>query len=208
MSDPLATPLHIGLDFDDTLMHTREGLVALLNQLHNTTTRIEDCHDYYLSHPWKLTEDQFHAMFEAHESHLHTQPPLEGLLETLCAWSFHATFSIITGRPEEWLPSATTWLAQHNIPINNILAAKSHGGKGKIARSLNLAFFIEDHASFAKEVANAGTFVFLLDRPYNRDLHHPLITRVADWHEIRHLAAERWNLPDTSPVTISNGALS
>ena len=191
MSDPSAK-LHIGLDFDDTLMHTREGLVQLLNQLHNTTTRIEDCHDYYLSHPWNLNEDQFHAMFEAHEPHLHTQPPLEGLLETLRAWSPHATFSVITGRPEEWLPSAITWLAQHDIlSINNILAAKSHGGKRTgIARSLNLAFFIEDHASFAKEVANAGTPVFLLDRPNNRDLHHPLITRVADWHEIRHVAAE------------------
>jgi uncharacterized HAD superfamily protein len=192
---PSPRRLHIGLDFDDTLMHTREGLVDLLNHLHNTNVRIEDCHDYYLSHPWKLTEDQFHAMFEAHESHLHLQPPLEGLLETLRAWAPHADFSIITGRPDFWLPSAIAWLAKHRISVDNIIAAKARGGKGAVARALAIDFFVEDHASFAKEVIDVGIPVLLIDRPYNRELHHPLIHRVADWHDIRRIAVTRWNLP-------------
>jgi uncharacterized HAD superfamily protein len=140
MSDVSVKRLHIGLDFDDTLMHTREGLVDLLNQLHETSTRIEDCHDYYLSHPWKLTEDQFHAMFEAHEAHLHMQPPLDGLLETLHAWSPRADFSIITGRPEFWLPSAIAWLGKHGIVVDNVVSAKAQGGKGAVARALGIDF--------------------------------------------------------------------
>ncbi len=185
--------LKIGLDFDDTLMHTREALVALLNKMHNTQIRAEECTDYYLSEPWKLTDEQFAAMFNAHEDHIHTQPPLEGLLETLQGWSSRGTFHVITGRPECWLPSATNWLHRHRIRIEEVISAKSAGGKGVAAKKLGLDFFIEDHADFAMEIATAGTPVFLLDRPYNQKRNHPLITRVKDWHQIRDLVDKEFS---------------
>ena len=184
--------LKIGLDFDDTLMHTREALIALLNKIHNTRITAEECTDYYLSQPWNLTDEQFATMFNAHEDHIHTQPPLDGLVDTLQSWSTHATFHVITGRPECWLPSATTWLHKHRIQIEEVISAKSAGGKGVAARKLHLDFFIDDHAAFALEIASAGTPVFLLDRPYNQTTTHPLITRVKDWHQIRQLVEERW----------------
>ena len=193
-------PLRIGLDFDDTLMHTREALVALLNKIHNTAIRAEDCTDYYLSAPWNLTDEQFAAMFNQHEDHIHTQPPLEGLLETLQHWAPRATFHVITGRPECWLPSATTWLRRHRIQIEEVISAKSAGGKGPAAKRLHLDFFIEDHADFATEIATAGTPVFLLDRPYNQKLSHPLITRVKDWHHIRQLVDNQFSSTTQVPA--------
>jgi uncharacterized HAD superfamily protein len=185
--------LKIGLDFDDTLMHTREALVALLNKMHNTQIRAEECTDYYLSEPWKLTDEQFAAMFNAHEDQLHTQPPLEGLLETLQEWASRGTFHVITGRPECWLPSATGWLHRHRIRIEEVISAKSAGGKGVAAKKLGLDFFIEDHAEFAMEIAVAGTPVFLLDRPYNQKRNHPLMTRVKDWYQIRDLVDKEFS---------------
>jgi len=187
MSNAAPRSLKIGLDFDDTLMHTREALVDLLNTIHNTSFRPEDCTDYYLSDHWSLTEEQFDSMFNQHEDRIHTQPPLEGLLDTLQYWAPRATFHVITGRPECWLPSATTWLHHHNIQIEEVISARTAGGKGPASKKLNLDFFIEDHSAFAREVADAGTPVFLIDRPYNQSFSHPLITRVKDWHQIRQL---------------------
>ncbi|MGN6367104.1 MAG: 5' nucleotidase, NT5C type [Phycisphaerae bacterium] len=186
--------LKIGLDFDDTLMQTREALVALLNEMHKTNVRAEECTDYYLSEPWNLTDEQFAAMFNAHEDHIHTQPPLEGLLETLQAWSSRGSFHVVTGRPERWLPSAISWMRRHNIQIEQVISARTVGGKGAAAQKLGLNFFIEDHAEFALEIANAGTPVFLLDRPYNQQGNHPLITRVKDWHQIRDLVDNKFSL--------------
>jgi uncharacterized HAD superfamily protein len=187
--------LKIGLDFDDTLMHTREALVSLLNKIHSTSFSPDDCTDYYLSDHWSLTEEQFNTMFNAHEELIHTQPPLDGLLETLQTWAPMATFHVVTGRPDCWLPSAIKWLERHEIQIGEIVAAKAAGGKGVASKKLGIDFFIEDHGTFAREIADAGIPVFLLDRPYNRNLTHPLIQRVTDWREIRQVASERWTLP-------------
>lgn len=191
----LTTPsqsLRIGLDFDDTLMHTREALVDLLNNIHNTHLHPDNCTDYYLSDHWNLTEQQFTDMFNAHEDAIHTQPPLAGMLETLELWKPHATFHVITGRPECWLPSALQWLAKHDIPIAQIISAKTQGGKGNASKLQNLDFFIDDHADFAKDIIGANIPVFLLDRPYNQSLAHPLITRVKDWHEIQKIVAQKY----------------
>jgi uncharacterized HAD superfamily protein len=188
--------LNIGLDFDDTLMHTREALIAILNKAHNTNLHPDQCTDYYLSDHWNLSEEQFTAMFNAHEDHIHTQPPLEDLIPTLVSWQPHANFHIITGRPECWLPSALKWLATHNIPIVQIISARTAGGKGAASKLHNLDLFIEDHFTFAKEVADTNIPVLLINRPYNQNQSHPLITRVKDWQEIQTIVAEKY-LPKT-----------
>ena len=138
MSNPR---LHIGLDFDDTLMPTREALVALLNKIHSTNVRVEDCDDYYLSHPWAITEDQFHLMFNENEQDIHTQPPLEGMLETLRSWADHATFSVITGRPGNGYPPQPSGCNATESRSKQIIAAKDAGGKGAVARKLDIGFF-------------------------------------------------------------------
>jgi len=194
----MSSALRIGLDFDDTLMHTREALVDLLNQIHNTNLHPDNCTDYYLSDHWNLTEQQFTDMFNEHQDAIHTQPPLAGMLETLESWTPHATFHIITGRPECWLPSALEWLGKHNIPIAQIISARTAGGKGPASKLHKLDLFIDDHFTFAKEVADFNIPVLLLDRPYNRSLTHPQITRVKDWHEIQTIVATRWGV--TAPL--------
>ncbi len=187
-------PLRIGLDFDDTLMQTRHALVRLLNARFGTAVSFADCRDYRLS-PWSLTDEQFHTFFTENESAIHTQPPLDDLLQILQSWSSQATFYVITGRPECWMPSATAWLAKHHIPCEAVISSPSVGGKGVAAQNCKLDFFIEDHAKFALEIASVGIPVLLLDSPYNQSCTHPLVHRVKDWPEIRQYVASRWLAP-------------
>ena len=186
--------LNIGLDFDDTLMHTREAIVDLLNAAHGTSTRVTDCTEYWLSERWNLTNEAFSEFFTLHEPAIHTQPALAGMLPTLQAWSAFADFRVITGRPLAWLPSAQAWLDQQGIRIKELVSSSADGTKGIAAKRMKLDFFIDDHEEAATQVADAGIPVFLIDQPYNQNCRHPLITRVRGWNEISSLVMERWPL--------------
>lgn len=57
--------------------------------------------------------------------------------------------------------------------------------KSPILAMYDEAIWVEDHFGHAVAGAELGHRTFLIDRPYNRGQHHPLVTRVTDWHEIQ-----------------------
>jgi len=183
--------LHIGLDFDDTLMPTREIMVALMNREHGTTVHHNDCTEVFFSARWNHTRDDFHAFFTRNETEIHTIGPYEAMCETLAEWSRFADFHIVTGRPECWKASAAKWLTRHGIPFVDIHCVEGKNGKARAVEPLNLTFFVDDRADFATQVADKGIPVLLPDRPYNQGYSHPHVQRVKDWHHIRQLVAER-----------------
>ena len=186
----MSSRVAIGLDFDDTLMLTREAIVELLNATYGTHVRVEDCTEFSLSRRWNLDRAQFLSFFTQHEERIHRQPPMPDMKATLDSWSGKADFYVITGRPECWRQSACDWLQRHDISVRDVICADSAGEKASAVSSHGLAFFVDDRADFGQGVAEAGVPTLLLDRPYNQGMAHPLVRRVKDWKEIRLVVAQ------------------
>ena len=55
--------------------------------------------------------------------------------------------------------------------------------KVRLAQELGIDVFCEDDTLISKALAAADIRVLLFDHPWNRDVQHELITRVAGWSE-------------------------
>ena len=56
--------------------------------------------------------------------------------------------------------------------------------KTRLAQELRLGVFCEDDELISRSLAEAGIRVLLFDHPWNREVEHPLITRVEGWSEV------------------------
>ncbi len=61
--------------------------------------------------------------------------------------------------------------------------------KTRLAQELRLDSFCEDDEVISRSLAEAGVRVFLFDHPWNREVDHPLVTRVHGWSEVADLLA-------------------
>jgi len=73
------------------------------------------------------------------------------------------------------------------VPPGRYDATSSATYKVRLATELELDAFCEDDVLIARSLAQAGIKVWLFDHPWNRELRHENITRVATWSD---LAAE------------------
>ena len=73
------------------------------------------------------------------------------------------------------------------VPPGRYDATSSANYKVRLAKELELDAFCEDDVLIARSLATVGIKVWLFDHPWNRELRHENITRVATWSE---LAAE------------------
>lgn len=179
---------HIGLDFDDTLVDMRKSIVQILNKLHKEDLIYEDIQVYGVSDLYGYSFDEFIEFFTENQKDLHNISPFPFLFEVLTELGQTSKISIITGRPPGWMASASNWVKQNNLPIDAIMCASQYqNGKPECASIHNVSLFIEDNPEHALALANSGIKVLLLDKPYNRDCKHNLITRVKDWEEIGRL---------------------
>ena len=180
---------HIGLDFDDTLIPTRDAILAFFNRRFGTAYKSQDFPTFRFSSVWGLTDEKFAELFHANLDYFHSMAPLPGMLETIAQWRNDSKFYIITGRPDCWVPPAATWLKRHDIPYEEIInTSESMSDKGRLAQERGITLFIEDHAEAAMSLANVGIDVLLIDMPYNQQCVHPRIQRVFNWDEIRSAA--------------------
>jgi len=53
--------------------------------------------------------------------------------------------------------------------------------KARLATELSLDVFCEDDVVISRTLAEAGIRVLLFDQPWNREVKHPLVTRVSGW---------------------------
>jgi len=56
--------------------------------------------------------------------------------------------------------------------------------KVRLAQELELDRFCEDDRVISRALAEAGTRVYLFDHPWNREVQHPNVERVAGWSEV------------------------
>jgi uncharacterized HAD superfamily protein len=128
------------------------------------------------------------------------------VLEQLVAAGHELYF--ITARAERRRMITETWLrekglldyakAVHLKPIGEFRPDYPRGRydaqgsaqyKTRLAQELSLDAFCEDDDLISRSLAEAGVRVFLFDHPWNRDVQHPLITRVNGWSEVADLLA-------------------
>jgi uncharacterized HAD superfamily protein len=179
---------HIGLDFDDTLVDMRKSIVQILNKLHREDLIFEEIKEYGVSDLYGYTFEEFIEFFTENQKDLHNISPFPFLLEVLTGLRHNSKLSIMTSRPPEWMESASNWVKDNNLPIDEIMCASIFkNGKAECASIHNVSLFIEDNPEHALALANSDIRVLLLDKPYNRDCKHSLITRVKDWEEIGRL---------------------
>ena len=108
----------------------------------------------------------------------------------------------ITARAERRRMVTETWLREKRIldyakavhlkpigefnpdyPRGRYDAEGSAQYKTRLAQELRLDVFCEDDVVISRTLADAGIRVFLFDHPWNREVRHDRITRVAGWSE-------------------------
>jgi uncharacterized protein len=180
--------MHIGIDFDDTLLDTRRVFVRILNRIHGSNHQLEDLHDYYLMNTFGCTSEYLESVFTQHFEELHAPEPFPGVQSTIKqAQSRGHTITIITARPAIHMPPLHQWLARHSLPGDRVISASKSGEKALRAAEANIDIFVDDNPRHALALAARGIRVLLLDRPYNRNCQDPNITRVPDWTSIREI---------------------
>lgn len=179
--------VNIGLDFDDTLMQTRQALLAYLNAQYGTQRTLDELTMCRFTALWGLDDRQFDDLFDRRQEEFHQAPPFPAALECLRSWAVDSRFFIITCRPPAWVPCAAAWLARHGIPAAEITSAEDAAAKARHAAEKGITLFVDDQPEPALKIAEQGIEVLLLDAPYNQGCSHPHIRRVRDWHEIQAL---------------------
>tara|TARA_Y100000310_G_scaffold344805_1_gene459637 strand:+ start:1344 stop:2072 length:729 start_codon:yes stop_codon:yes gene_type:complete len=89
------------------------------------------------------------------------------------------------------------------LPNDRIHYARAEGkAKSQVCRELGITKLIEDNADIALDCARNGIDVFVLPRPWNRNMaEHHRVTRVNDWQEIcDKLVPGGYQLPDLADV--------
>ncbi len=147
----------------------------------------------------KLYDGKFFSELEVYED-------CPAVLEQLVAAGHELYF--ITARAERRRMITETWLrekglfdyakAVHLKPIGEFRPDHPRGRydpqgsaayKTRLALELRLEVFCEDDDLISRSLAEAGVRVFLFDHPWNREVEHPLVTRVDGWSEVPDLLA-------------------
>ena len=142
----------------------------------------------------KLYDGKFFGELEVYED-------CPAVLEQLVAAGHELYF--ITARAERRRMITETWLhekglfdyakAVHLKPLGEFRPDQPRGRydpqgsaayKTRLALELRLDVFCEDDDLISRTLAEAGVRVFLFDHPWNREVEHPLVTRVNGWSEV------------------------
>jgi uncharacterized HAD superfamily protein len=184
--------MKIGVDFDDVLYGLNPAFATFHNMKYGTNVKMQDIKNFELSFAYKIPStdvmtrlNEFYADY--HESAL----PVEGALESLRMLVQNYELHVITSRKEELREKVMSWINRHLPNLFKEIHFTNHfEGVGKkrlkseVCRELGVNYVIEDCLDYAKDVADKGIPVFLLDKPWNQGQIEAPITRVKSWNEI------------------------
>ena len=177
--------IHLGIDFDDTLLDTRRVFLAILNRAFGTQHTYASAQQYYLDSTFGCTSADLERIFSENFDELHNLDPLPGAADMLLrAHAQGHRLTLITARPPIHMPPLHEWVARHHLPMDTIISAPKSGEKALRAAELGIDLFIDDNPRHALAIADKQIPVLLLDRPYNQTCAGPRITRVPDWHAV------------------------
>jgi uncharacterized HAD superfamily protein len=96
---------------------------------------------------------------------------------------------IMTVRPSSSRAETLQWLVKYNIPLNSfhlLTHAEGGAGKSRIAKALNLSYFVEDNAAYTKDLAKVCVKGFLINTRYStNEAVDTNVIRVNDLQDMR-----------------------
>jgi len=170
----------IGIDMDDVLVEYVRAFLDFYNERNKTNLSYEEFTNIGNS------VDKNNSFFRS--DYFKKMELCRGAEKVIKLLAEKNSLFIVTSRQIEW-KEATEKLVQEKFPncFKGIFyAGDIHKGGGKkkseIYEGMNLV--IEDNRGHALECAKNGIKVFLLEKPWNKDIEHANITKVKNWEDI------------------------
>ena len=189
----------IGVDLDEVLSETVDGVLKFHNyQINGIPAARSDITAYYLwdiDKFWMTKEDwvKYFRLFLDEAQSSDAILPVHGAKEWLerlkLAWW---KITIVTARKEQIkdftihrLNNHFQWLRDEILFANHF--SVNEVSKSQLCKQQWITTMVEDNLEYAKELANTGIKVYLLDKPWNSEYYngaHPNIIKVASRDEI------------------------
>jgi hypothetical protein len=120
---------------------------------------------------------------------------VDGAVAVLDAWrQARHTVCVVTGRPPTTEQATRRWLEQHGVAHATLSFVDKYGSHGPLyglasvgletLAQAHYSFAVEDSLAMARFLAECGTPVALLTRPWNAGTEVPGAHRCADWTEV------------------------
>lgn len=177
-------------DLDDVLANLRDPIQAALTKRFGKDIHHREWDRYDLSDIYEVPLNEIVDAFIEHEILDHARPE-PGAAEALCcARECGHQVAILTARG--WHPDGDAltreWLAAHGLLPDLLHIVPLHQKKEEVlGRYSGIAWMIDDNPAHVLGAARSGAVqsVVLMERPWNKDLAHPL--RVLDLFEYANL---------------------
>ena len=175
--------INIAFDLDDTLVDFAPAFEAVAEDqfgAHPTETDTYSLMDIY-----GLDILQVHLCLDIlyKKCLLQPCPGARNLISRLWHWT-HDPLSIITARPIESVQDTHDLIRRYLYRTPYTLSLPSGNDRGALAKIpyiLRFKYYVEDNPEVAWLLATqTDVHVFLIDKPYNKELDHGNITRIKD----------------------------
>jgi uncharacterized HAD superfamily protein len=173
-----------GIDIDNTIANTDLVILRELNakfRTHYTQNAVTDAsYAKSLKLP-KVQEDYLNALFDS-ETFYASLPAILRAVEGVDLIAEIDEIYYVSTRPAKFADVTMQWLDKHRFPVGQLYLDVDD--KAGFAVEHGLEAFVEDCPNRAKALANSRIPVYLLSYPWNRQVHHGLITTVSNWAEL------------------------
>jgi uncharacterized HAD superfamily protein len=177
----------IGIDMDDVLVEYVKAFLEFYNERNKANLSYEKFTNIANS------VDKNNSFFRS--DYFKKMELCKGVTNAIKKLAEKNSLFIVTSRQIEW-KDATEKLVNENFPncFRGIFyAGDIHKGEGKKKTDIynGMDLVIEDNRGHALECAKSGIKVFLLEKPWNKDVEHVNIIKVKNWDEILNKVKER-----------------
>ncbi len=173
--------INIAFDLDDTLVYFADAFAAVAADRFGAHPTETD--SYSLMDIYGLDILQIHLCMDIlyKTCFLQPCPGAQNLISRLWHWT-HDPLSIITARPIESVQDTHDLIRRYLCRTPYTLSLPSGDDKGAMAKIpyiLKFKYYVEDNPEVAWLLATqTDVHVFLVDKPYNKELDHGNITRI------------------------------
>jgi len=158
---------NIAFDLDGTLVDLVGQIKITVKEMFNVKLIVGNTFRLNTEPPIS-SDEMWEAIWTAYTRHdqLVVYPDVSDMLQKLYDITGEAPL-IITARPDNKTSFHLAWLAVFNfcpVPFKLICT----GGRDKIEFLDNVDFYVEDRRRNAIDLAKAGKYIYLIDKPYNQ----------------------------------------
>jgi uncharacterized HAD superfamily protein len=180
--------MRIAVDLDGVLADTMVTVCEILNRNRHAPLTVESFVRWKAWEIAGISRDKFFRSLDEAWFSWETIPPTEeNLGSKVRELSRFGLVDIVTGRSQDTVSGANSWLQKHQIHFNSFVRTQN-STTAKL--SLNYDLYIDDSAELMALIASRlqGSGVLYL-RPWNRDAANmPRISKVETWDQVPSIA--------------------